>query len=579
MSVPTRENVLDTLRQNQTPQVLIVGGGINGIGLYRELALQGIEVVLVERNDFCSGASTALSRMIHGGLRYMENGEFQLVKESLHERNNLLKNAPHYVAPLPTIVPIFSYSSGIWGAIRRFLRLSDKPTRRGAFIVKMGLTLYDLFTKSDQVMPKHIFRNKANTFKGWPAFHPDVKCSATYYDAWITYPERLGLEMINDVGQTNPNAIALNYMNVEGAEGKTVQVTDALTQQSISITPDIIVNATGAWVDFTNGALSASPDNKKTDIVGGTKGSHLVIRNDDLLAATGGQMVYYENQEGRICILFPYFGNVLVGSTDLKLDDPEGNKCEDFEREYILESLKFVFPKIEIAASEILYSFSGVRPLPQSDSTVTGKISRDHYCKVVSKAEGFETPVLCMIGGKWTTFRAFGEQVADQILDMLELKRNVSTKDLPIGGGRDFPRSKIGCDEWVNGLSVRSGLKAMRVKSLVERYGTIAERIIDFMQTGDDAPLASLASYSKREIEYIILNEHIVTLSDILCRRTSIAISGDVSLTVINEILEILASLKQWTKDQKQAELDNVLYRLSHFHNLTEDVLRQRGIT
>jgi len=124
MSTRSRETMLETLRNDQNPDVLIIGGGINGISTYRDLSLQGVNVVLLERNDFCSGASTALSRMVHGGLRYMENGEFQLVKESLQERNLLLKNAPHYVSSLPTVIPIFDYMSGIWGAICRFLKLS-----------------------------------------------------------------------------------------------------------------------------------------------------------------------------------------------------------------------------------------------------------------------------------------------------------------------------------------------------------------------------------------------------------------------------------------------------------------------
>ena len=576
MSSQTREHTLSALRNNQNPSVLIVGGGINGIGLYRELVLQGVDVVLVERNDFCSGASTALSRMIHGGLRYMENGEFQLVKEAIHERNNLLKNAPHYVTPLPTVVPVFHYFTGVWGATRRFLGLSEKPSRRGAIIVKIGLVLYDLFTRSDRVMPSHKFRGKEETFNTWPDFHPDVKCSATYYDAWITYPERLGLEMIRDIEESHPKAIALNYMNVDESDGEAVHVTDVKTQERITIKPSLIVNATGAWVDFTNGALSPSTDNKKTNIVGGTKGSHLVIHNKALLKATGNQMVYYENKDGRVCILFPYFGNVLVGSTDLKLDNPEGSRCEDFECDYILQSLAFVFPDIEIDPSDILYSFSGVRSLPQSDSTVTGQISRNHYCKIISKDEGYRIPVLCMIGGKWTTFRAFGEQVANRILEMLDIPRAISTRDLAIGGGRNFPKMNGEHSKWVSDLASRSNLDRKRISTLVERYGTNVTQVLEYIAEKSDQPLNNLPSYSKQEIEFIIANERVVHLSDIICRRTSIAISGDLSLAVIHEILGILAKMRNWTSELKDLELEKILNLLYHFHGLSEEVLHQR---
>jgi len=568
--------MLKTLRDNQNPDVLVIGGGINGISTYRDLSLQGLNVVLVERNDFCSGASTALSRMVHGGLRYMENGEFQLVKESLRERNLLLRNAPHYVSPLPTVIPIFDYMSGVWGATCRFLKLSTKPGRRGAFIVKFGLALYDLFTRKDQVMPGHEFRGKHKTFEQWPDFNPEVKCSANYYDAWITYPERLGLEMVKDVEQSHPGAVALNYMNVDGSSGNSVFVTDSQTNERFTLNPGAIVNATGAWIDFTNGALSKSADKQKTDFVGGTKGSHLVIKNDELLKATGDQMVYYENQEGRVCILFPYFGNVLVGSTDIKLDDPEGNRCEDFEREYILESLAFVFPSIKIAPQEILYAFSGVRPLLQSHGSVTGQISRDHYSKVISAADGFEIPVVCMIGGKWTTFRAFGEQAADRILEIIGVKRQQSTTSMAIGGGQDFPADSDKLAAWVSELAKRTGLDAQRVETLVERYGTKAEMVAEYLAKSTDTLLDHHPEYSRREIEYIASEEHVVSVGDILFRRTSIAISGALSLPLIDEIINIVAEVKGWDTTQVEQDRSALLSRLSYYHGLTEMKLRQR---
>jgi len=576
MPTRSRQAVLETLRNNQNPDVLVIGGGINGISTYRDLSLQGLNVVLVERNDFCSGASTALSRMVHGGLRYMENGEFQLVKESLRERNLLLKNAPHYVSPLPTVIPIFDYVSGIWGATCRFLKLSEKPGRRGAFIVKIGLALYDLFTRKDRVMPGHVFRGKNKTFEQWPDFNPQVKCSAIYYDAWITYPERLGLEMVKDVEKYHPGAVALNYMNVDGSSGNSVFVTDSQTNERFTLNPGAIVNATGAWIDFTNGALSKSADKQKTDFVGGTKGSHLVIKNDDLLKATGDKMVYYENQEGRVCILFPYFGNVLVGSTDIKLDDPEGNRCEDFERDYILESLAFVFPSIKIAPEEILFAFSGVRPLLQSYGSVTGQISRDHYSKVISAADGFEIPVVCMIGGKWTTFRAFGEQAADRIMEIIGVKRQLSTTSIAIGGGQDFPADSDKLAAWVSELAKRTGLDALRVKTLVERYGTKAEMVAGYLVKNTDTLLDCHPEYSRREIEYIASEEHVVTVGDILFRRTSIAISGALSLPLIDEITNIVAEVKGWDTARVEQDRSDLLSRLSYYHGLTEMMLRQR---
>ncbi|WP_312665216.1 FAD-dependent oxidoreductase, partial [Pantoea sp. CTOTU49201] len=181
-NIKTREQRLSALRLRSSTPVLIVGGGINGISTFRELALQGIPAILVEKGDWCQAASGALSRMIHGGLRYLETGEFTLVKESVTERDRLLKNASHYVFPLRTTVPIDNLAGGLVNATRRFLRLSDKPTRRGALLIKTGLSLYDIYTRQYGSMPKHQVRNEAATRDRWPGFAPWVKYSASYYD-------------------------------------------------------------------------------------------------------------------------------------------------------------------------------------------------------------------------------------------------------------------------------------------------------------------------------------------------------------------------------------------------------------
>src|SRR5574338_519517 len=148
-----RSDILSSLRENPEVSVLVIGGGINGIGTFRDLALNGVNVLLVERADFCSGASSASSHMAHGGIRYLENGEFRLVREALHERNRMLRNAPHYVKPLPTTIPIFKRLSGFLNAPLKFLRLLDRPSERGAAVIKIGLMLYDWYVRDFRVMP------------------------------------------------------------------------------------------------------------------------------------------------------------------------------------------------------------------------------------------------------------------------------------------------------------------------------------------------------------------------------------------------------------------------------------------
>ncbi len=170
-----RENVTE-IRSRPIAQVLIIGGGINGIATFRDLAEQGVDVVLVERNDFASGASAASSHMIHGGIRYLENGEFRLVREAVRERNGLLASAPHYVRPLTTTVPIFSLVSGIVSAPLRFLtHKQGKPKERGALLIKLGLTLYDSFSRGGGVVPRHRFVGRKKSFAELPRLNTAVQ--------------------------------------------------------------------------------------------------------------------------------------------------------------------------------------------------------------------------------------------------------------------------------------------------------------------------------------------------------------------------------------------------------------------
>src|SRR5208337_974317 len=167
-----------SLRNRPTVSVLIVGGGINGIGLLRELALQGIDVLLVDKSDFCAGTSAAPTRVIHGGLRYLENAEFRLVRESLRERNRLLRNAPHYVKPLPTTIPIFSWTSGMVTGIRNLLNWPTRPGDRGAIVIKAGLTMYDFLAGSKSPLPRHRLRSRRAALALRPALNPAVVCTA-----------------------------------------------------------------------------------------------------------------------------------------------------------------------------------------------------------------------------------------------------------------------------------------------------------------------------------------------------------------------------------------------------------------
>lgn len=559
----TRRDILGHLRHEPHVSVLIAGGGINGVGLLRELALQGVDALLVEKADFCAGASAAPSRMIHGGLRYLERGEFRLVRESLDERNRLLRNAAHCVRPLPTTVPIFYWLAGMYSAPMKFLGLSSRPSKRGALLVKVGLTAYDWFARKLGTMPGHCFSSRARSLALRPELNPEIVCTATYYDASITSPERLGLELVLDAQSLHPGARALNYVSVAQGAGDTVFVRDELTGEVLAIKPRVLVNATGAWIDLTHQALQNS-----TRLIGGTKGSHLVLQHAELHAATQGHMLYYENSDGRICILFPLLDKVLVGSTDLKVDDPDSAVCDEAEVDYMVESVRHVFPNMEVDRSQIVFRFCGVRPLLRSDAAAPGEISRDSHCVVIEPTDLVDFPIYAMVGGKWTTFRAFAAQVGDRLLEVLERPRVALSEDLAIGGGRGFPVTEAARQDWVTRVHGQTRVSHRRLLTLLDRYGTRAEPIAAFLAGGPDQPLEAHAAFTRREIEYLAGNERLVHLDDLVLRRTTLAVLGELTRDLLDELATIVARVQGWSDERTRAEVNRTLAVLRDRHGV-----------
>jgi glycerol-3-phosphate dehydrogenase len=563
-----RDDTIDQLRRDGAFDVVVVGGGINGIGVYRELALQGLRVLLVERNDFCSGCSAAPSRMIHGGLRYLENGEFDLVWESLRERDALLVNAPHMVRPLPTTIPIGRIFSGLMNGAAGFLGLSSRPASRGALPIKIGLMLYDWTTRHRRLMPKHRFRNAAETMRLWPALSPRLRFSATYHDAWISYPERLGVELVLDTARLAPDSLALNHAEI-ARSGDGFAVTDRPTGVVLPVTARVVVNATGAWLDEALASLS-EPGEAAEPFISGTKGSHLILDCPPLRDALHGHMIFFENDDGRVCILFPYLGKVLAGSTDIRVDRADRVRCEPEERDYILEAVREVFPGVAVSADDVVYSYSGIRPLPRSDQAFTGRISRGHFVRPM----GGRIPQFCMIGGKWTTFRAFAEHTADVVLEELGRRRVCDTIGLAIGGGADFPANPA---DLVAGLVARHGIGRQRAAWLADAYGTRAHDVAAFC-TGrdDDLPLADGCAITAAEIVWLTRTEFVVGLDDMLLRRTPLSIRGDVSMDLIAAAAAAMAGELGWDDERRAGEIDDFVRDLADYHGVSREMLQRR---
>ncbi len=506
-----RQEILASLKSH-SPTVLIIGGGINGIGTFRDLTLQGVDTLLIDRADFCSGASSASSRMAHGGIRYLENGEFRLVREAVQERNRMIQNAPSLVKPLPTTIPIFKTFSGMLNAPLKFLGWLDKPSERGGLIIKIGLIFYDAFTGKNRTVPTHVFDGREKALKKFPCLNPKIRFAATYYDGIILSPERLSLELLLDAEKEGSHARAVNYVSMVGGTGDHVTLKDEVSGQTIDITPHLVINAAGPWIDGTNQSLGLP-----THYVGPTKGSHLVLDNLELRHAIGDHEFFFENKDGRIVLIFPLFDKVMIGTSDLPIEDPNLARCTEEEVDYFIEMIGRVFPGIPVSREQIVFRFCGVRPLAFTQAKNAGQITRDHH---VQEDKLGNIPVYSLVGGKWTSFRAFSEQVTDRVLAFLGQTRKIDTKVLPIGAGKDA------------------------------------------------FPLKTDSIYTRSEIESMAKREKIVHLDDFVLRRTLLAYLGQLTQPMVGELSNILGDCLLWDEAQKKAEVNRTLEILADRHEV-----------
>lgn len=560
-SAPTPAERLGAVAARGDVDVVILGAGVNGAGLFRDLCAQGLACLIVDKSDFGSGTSAAPSRLIHGGLKYLETGEFGLVAQSTLERNLLLKNAPHFVSPLPTVIPIFSWGRGVWAALRTLFGSTRAPRSRGALLIKIGLTIYDYYGSRGRVMPRHKLVGRKQALKEMPALTKTIVATGTYYDAKISQPERLVLELITDALADSPASAASNYTTLMSASNGVLTFRPDNSNATYSVRPKLVVNAAGPWIDPVNAALGAP-----SKLIGGTKGSHILLRHDELVRSLDGRMLYFEADDGRICLVYGYLGLALVGSTDLKADNPDDVRCEADEIDYLLESLRALLPDMTFGREQIVYAYSGIRPLPTSDASAPGLISRDHSAPIAEPDGARPFPIISMIGGKWTTFRGFAEEVADAILGRLERRRIATTRSLPIGGGKDFPTDAKARAAWLAKARAEGGGDQSRLDQLLSRYGTTALRIARREAGRDGERLPDSRGYSLSEIDDIARREFVEHLADIVLRRTTLAIGGSLTQRDLDCIAAVAGRALGWTPQRAGAERDAVVAELRDKH-------------
>jgi glycerol-3-phosphate dehydrogenase len=373
--------------------VIIIGAGINGAGIARDAAMRGLKVLLVDKGDIASGTTSASTRLIHGGLRYLEHFEFGLVRESLRERETLLKIAPHLVRPLPITIPIYKHS------------------KRGRATIRAGMLAYDLLSL-DKSLPRHRMFSRGETLKQLPGLNPaGLLGSALYYDAQVEFPERLVLE--NVLAAREHGAEVLTYTPVTNfiAEGGSVSGVEFVSEgQSQFARAEIVINAAGPWVDRL---LERAPV-ESPRLIGGTKGSHIVVPP---FTGAPANAIYLEAQsDQRPFFIIPWNGNYLIGTTDIRFEgDPDEVCSEPWEIDYLMSETNLAFPSAQLTRERILFTYAGVRPLPRTDDKEEQSITRRHFIREHPQLKN----LLSIVGGKLTTYRSLAEECVDLIFRKL----------------------------------------------------------------------------------------------------------------------------------------------------------------
>lgn len=443
-----------TSRSSSAP-IVILGGGINGAAVARELVLNRQDVVVVDRADLASGATAYASRLIHGGLRYLEYREVDLVRESLAERERLLRVAPDFVKPLELVIPTETRFGGWRSAAANYLRwkwLSPKTiAKRGSWIVSTGLKMYDRLSQPCS-LPGYRTAPKNTTPFGRQPGAAAYRSFCSYWDAQIAAPERFTIALLRDaaeVARRNGTRFDIwTYHNVQrDAIDLFLNSQVKANQAAIQLRPAAIINCAGAWVDEALQCINI----KAPRCMGGTKGSHLVTFHPGLKTALGDQAVYAEAPDGRPLFLLPFLGGVLVGTTDLRFEGSPGNAVtDDNEVAYLLEAIQSIFPDVGVTERDIEAVYCGVRPLPYSPQGGAASITRRHW---TMQHQDAPIPLWSVIGGKLTTCRSLAEETADTVMATLGRAFTPQTRERPIVEAPE--KSGIHAilrDEWVTHL-------------------------------------------------------------------------------------------------------------------------------
>jgi len=512
---------------------VVIGGGMAGAGVARDLALRGASVALFEKGDFASGTSSKSSKLIHGGLRYLELFDFKLVRESLREKKTLERLAPHLVRPLPFLVPVY------------------RGSKRGLITVRIGMWLYDLLTPGRERERFRVLRFlDALTLE--PSIRADdLRGAGYYFDDLLLFPERLCLE--NALSAARHGARVHNYCEVEavtrgpgGIDG--VRVRDLLSGRVHTVRASVVVNCAGPWVDRLRELAGVSDAGRR--VLRTTKGIHC------MLPRMTERAVYLSTADDRMIFVIPWREFSMVGTTDTDFDgDLDRLSATREEVEYLLDAVRPALPDPRVAFDQVIYTYAGVRPLAFEEGARASKVSRDH--KVV--VEGPEGRFLSITGTKLTCFRSLAEQVGDHVMRALGRGERSRTALLTLDG-LDEEAGKIEARAWmdVSADMAATGLSRETMQTLVEIYGRAYPRVLDLARKLPDGTARLCPSNPDivAQLHHALAEEMTVSLQDFLLRRTVIGQSACLGLDCYEAIGRRMSALAGWSSRRLDAELE-----------------------
>ena len=525
--ISTRAERLASLRERSF-DLLVIGGGITGAGIARDAAARGLSVALIEKSDFASGTSSKSSKLIHGGLRYLEYAQFRLVFEGTNERALLMRVAPHLVRPLPFLVPSY----------RR-----DRP---GLFLLDIGLWLYDGLSKFSS--PKlHKTLNRETLLKEEPGLISEgLRGGIVYYDC-MTDDARMTIENAIDadaLGGSVINYVRATQLRKDGERVTGAMAVDQLTPNAtpFEIKARVTVNATGPWCDDIRHMAG------ETSILGTSKGVHLVIDSARLPVRHAVVM----KEKKRVVFLIPWGDRTVIGTTDTFYDDkPEVVATDRADAEYLLELANRYYPDAKLTLDDILATWAGLRPLIKPTDVVgsASDVSREHQI--------YNHPgMITIAGGKLTTYRRMAAEVVDLCGEQIGVLPACVTDKRPLPGAQGLAGG--GLQQLVEQLQIEAQLPEATVKYLVDLYGTRAQRFITLIASDPSlrAPLDPEVPAIFAQVALAIDEESAATVEDVLGRRVPLILRArDQGLAIAPQVARYMQRRLGWSEARTSGEI------------------------